>query len=166
MYKAILNNKVERIVNLNGNNKFIIGDKEYVIERFKDEPGLVTVKNGTLQHKIRILKVDKETKTFHLRINGIKHIVQIKDKFDRLLDELGFNSGNAVIINQIRAPMPGLIIKVDVRLGDQVSKGDKVLVLEAMKMENVIKSPVDGTVSEVKVAKGDGVVKNQVMIQF
>ena len=166
MYKTTLNNKVEQNVIKTDNNKFIINDKEYTIEGFGKEPGLITIKNGSLQHKVRILNVDIQSKTFKLRINGIKHSIQIKDRFDLLLDELGFNSRGTAALNQIIAPMPGLILEVSVRPGDKVNKGDKVLVLEAMKMENIIKSPGEGIVSEIRVAKGDSVEKNQVMIQF
>ena len=85
MYKTTLNSKVEQNVIQTDNNKFIIYDKEYTIEGFGKEPGLMTIKNGSLQHKVRILNVDIQSKTFKLRINGIKHSVQIKDRFDLLL---------------------------------------------------------------------------------
>jgi biotin carboxyl carrier protein len=165
MYKATLNNKVEQKIEKTGKNRFKIKGKEYTIERF-EESGLITIKNGRLEHKVRIHKVDSHNKTFQFRINGVKHTVQIKDRFDLLLDELGFNSRDTAALNQIKAPMPGLIIEVNIQPGDKVNKGDKVLVLEAMKMENVIKSPGEGIVSEVIVAKGDSVEKNQVLIKF
>ena len=69
-------------------------------------------------------------------------------------------------VNNVRAPMPGLIIDLKVRNGDTVKAGDALLILEAMKMENIIKAPGDATVKSVKVSKGDGVEKNQVLIEF
>ena len=62
--------------------------------------------------------------------------------------------------------MPGLIIDLKVKDGDQVKAGDPLLILEAMKMENIIKSPGDATVKSVKVTMGEGVEKNQVLIEF
>jgi biotin carboxyl carrier protein len=62
--------------------------------------------------------------------------------------------------------MPGLILDLKVKPGDEVKKGDVVLILEAMKMENSIKSPGDGIVKLVKVNLKDSVEKNQVLIQF
>ena len=62
--------------------------------------------------------------------------------------------------------MPGLIIQLLVKDGDEVKSGDTLLILEAMKMENIIKAPGDATVKSVKVRKGDGVEKNQVLIEF
>ena len=62
--------------------------------------------------------------------------------------------------------MPGMIIDLRVKAGDQVKAGDPLLVLEAMKMENIIKAPGEGTVKQVKIKKGDTVEKNQVLIEF
>jgi biotin carboxyl carrier protein len=62
--------------------------------------------------------------------------------------------------------MPGLIVDVGVEVGQDVKKGDKLLVLNAMKMENIIKAPADGKVRQVLVNNGQNVEKNQVLIQF
>jgi biotin carboxyl carrier protein len=62
--------------------------------------------------------------------------------------------------------MPGLILSVAVAEGQEVKKGDPLLILEAMKMENVIKAPADATVKVIKVRKGDSVDKNQVLVLF
>ena len=64
---------------------------------------------------------------------------------------------------QIKAPMPGNILKVNVKAGDKVSKGTVVAVLEAMKMENEIFAPADGTVVSVEVAQGTAVTADQVL---
>jgi biotin carboxyl carrier protein len=62
--------------------------------------------------------------------------------------------------------MPGLIVSVNVQPGDVVAKGDSILILEAMKMENNIKSPGEGTIKAIKIGKGDRVEKNQILIEF
>ena len=166
MYKARLNNRIEKEVEQIDDEKFSVGGKEYTVEKFKGEKGLLIARNGEQSFKIKVHNFDLDSKILQLRINGVKHHVEIKDRFDILLEKLGFNSKGAASINQIKAPMPGLIIEVNVSEGDSVSKGDKVLVLEAMKMENVIKSPGDGVVKEIKIKEGDSVEKNQVLIQF
>ena len=66
--------------------------------------------------------------------------------------------------DQILAPMPGKITKINVSTGQTVQVGDVLIVMEAMKMENILKSPADGVVKSVKVIKGDKVDKNQVMV--
>jgi biotin carboxyl carrier protein len=62
--------------------------------------------------------------------------------------------------------MPGLIIDLKIKTGDIVKPGDPLLILEAMKMENILKSPGEGTIKNVKVKKGDNVEKGQVLIEF
>ena len=65
---------------------------------------------------------------------------------------------------QVKAPMPGNILKVNVKTGDKVAKGAVVAVLEAMKMENEIFAPEDGTIASVEVAQGTSVTADQVII--
>ena len=62
--------------------------------------------------------------------------------------------------------MPGLVIEARVKVGDVVKKGGAVIVLEAMKMENILKSPSDGVVKKITVEKGAVVEKNQVLVIF
>ena len=59
----------------------------------------------------------------------------------------------------VTSPLPGVILELDCKEGDVVKKGQKLLVLEAMKMENVIESTCDGTITSVKVNKGDSVLE-------
>ena len=62
--------------------------------------------------------------------------------------------------------MPGLIVGIHVQSGDAVKKGDSLLILEAMKMENVLKAPADATVKAIRTTKGDRVEKGQVLVEF
>jgi biotin carboxyl carrier protein len=117
-------------------------------------------------YRAEVVKIDTATKTFTLKINGNIHTVSLKNKFDLLLDKMGMNNGLAGKVNNIKAPMPGLIINLKVKEGDVVKQGDPLLILEAMKMENIIKSSGDGVVKSVKIKKGDSVEKNQVLIEF
>jgi len=166
MYKALINNKDLINVDNSDINTFTIDGKIFNIEKYNPENGLILIKNGHLSYSINIHKVDYKNKSFELRLNGTKHSIMIKDKFDLLLDEMGYNTKANSALNQLKAPMPGLILEVNVSEGEKVNTGDKLLVLEAMKMENVIKSPGEGLVKEIKVTKGDSVEKNQVLIQF
>lgn len=113
-----------------------------------------------------IVEVDYDSKTFKLQLNGKIIELELKDKMDLLLEKMGISALDQNLVNDIKAPMPGLIIEIMVSAGDEVKKGDPLLILEAMKMENVIKASGDGTISEIKVNKGDSVEKNQLIIQF
>lgn len=117
-------------------------------------------------YKAEVVKSDRTTKTFTLKINNHIHTVEVKDKFDLLLEKLGMSSTAGSKVNTIKAPMPGLIIDVKIKSGDSVRINDPLLILEAMKMENVLKSPGEGIVKTVTVKKGDKVEKNQVLIEF
>jgi biotin carboxyl carrier protein len=66
----------------------------------------------------------------------------------------------------LKAPMPGLVVRVQVQPGDQVNPGSGVVVLEAMKMENELKAAAAGVVRAVRVAPGEAVEKGQVLVEF
>lgn len=117
-------------------------------------------------YQAEIITIEPETKSVTLRINQAMYQVQLKDRFDLLLEQMGMSSASASKVNDIKAPMPGLIVGVSVEPGSVVRKGDIVLILEAMKMENAIKAPGDGTVRTIRIAKGDRVEKNQVLLEF
>lgn len=116
--------------------------------------------------RAEIVEQDPAAKRFTVKVNGKYYPLALKDKFDELLEKMGMNANAGARVNHVRAPMPGLIITLKVKDGDEVKAGDTLLILEAMKMENIIKAPADATVKSVKVAMGDGVEKNQVLIEF
>ncbi|HEY4649971.1 MAG TPA: biotin/lipoyl-containing protein [Pontibacter sp.] len=113
-----------------------------------------------------LVSADYQAKAFTFKINGITHTLSVKDQFDLLLDKLGMSNANAQKVNDVKAPMPGLILEIKVQPGQEVKKGDPIMILEAMKMENILKSPGDGVVKEIKVAVRQNVEKNQVLILF
>lgn len=113
-----------------------------------------------------LIEMDAAAKTVKLSINGHPYNVQLKDRFDLLLEQMGMSGATSAKVDSIKAPMPGLIVGIKVQVGDAVKKGDAVLILEAMKMENLIKAPGEGTIRSIRVQKGDRVEKNQVLIEF
>lgn len=113
-----------------------------------------------------ILEADYQTKSFLIKINKSKYSISLKDRFDILLDQLGMNIANTAKINDLKAPMPGLIVDIKVQVGDTVKKGDTILILEAMKMENILKASGDGKIKAIKISIKQNVEKNQVMIEF
>ena len=79
---------------------------------------------------------------------------------------MGLSNLLAAKVSEIKAPMPGMVLKVLVEEGAEIKKGDNLFVLEAMKMENIIKSPADVVVKTIKIKPGDKVEKGQILIQF
>lgn len=107
-----------------------------------------------------------EDKKLFVKINNSPYTLDIKDKYDELLHNLGLDNLASKKVNDIKAPMPGMVLNILVAEGQEVKKGDALIVLEAMKMENILKSPTDGTIKKIAIKKGVAVEKNQILIQF
>lgn len=110
--------------------------------------------------------VHREGKQFSWKINEVFYPLELQDNLDQMLEKLGFDSSSAKKLNELKSPMPGLVLKVLVEAGTEVKTGDPLLVLESMKMENLIKSPGDGSISEIKISVGQTVEKGAVMMKF
>lgn len=121
---------------------------------------------GSNSYLVELVHIDKEAKLVQLKINNTLYQVALKDEMDALLENLGMDTLLESKAEDLKAPMPGLILEVAVEAGQNVAKGDKLLILEAMKMENVIKAPADGVVGQVHISVGDSVDNGQVLIGF
>ena len=117
-------------------------------------------------YNVEILSIKPEEKSFFIKVDGIKYHLNAKDKYDELLHSLGMDNLTSKKVADLKAPMPGLVLEISVEVGQEVAKGDTLLILEAMKMENVIKSPTDGVVKSISVNKTETVEKNQVILNF
>jgi biotin carboxyl carrier protein len=113
---------------------------------------------------IEFIETDETGKQLTIMVNGQKQVVQVQDQFDALLKQLGMDKMVSAKINEVKAPMPGLVLRILVTEGQAVQKGDALLVLEAMKMENIIKAAGEGLVKTIKVEPKLAVDKNQVML--
>lgn len=116
--------------------------------------------------KAEIINSDFLKKNYTVKINSNIYEIDISNELDLLIEDMGLSLGSAQIINDIKAPMPGLILDVLVQVGDTVKEGDYLLVLEAMKMENTLTALGDGVVKSVSVTKGEKVEKNQMLIEM
>lgn len=164
MYKADVNGSLFTVTSDEGS--FLVDGDILNWDIIKIADGYFHILLHNKSYKAEVLVADIATKTFSFKINGRVFSVKLRDKFDLLLEKLGMNNGTAGKVNNIKAPMPGLIIDLRVKEGDHVKAGDPLLILEAMKMENIIKASGDSVVKTVKVKKGDSVEKNQVLIEF
>jgi biotin carboxyl carrier protein len=117
-------------------------------------------------YEATLISADYTNKSLHIKINKNSYQVAVKDQFDQLIDQLGFATTSSKKLNNIKAPMPGLVLDILVKKGDTIQAGDSVLILEAMKMENVLKAEGEAIVKEITVDKGNAVDKNQILIEF
>ena len=113
-----------------------------------------------------ILKVDYKEKSFLIKVNGQCINVKVQDRFDLLLSKLGMIELVSKKINCIKSPMPGLILEILVKPGQEIKMGEPILILEAMKMENIIKAPTNVVIKNIKATKGKPVEKNELLIEF
>ena len=115
---------------------------------------------------VSVKEVNHELKRYQIQIDGRTYQVQILDAVDQQILKMNLKSKKSNQLKELRAPMPGLVRQVNVQVGDQVDSGDALFILEAMKMENVLKSPVNGLVSDLFVKPGESVEKNQILLSF
>lgn len=130
-----------------------------------DEQMYHVIRNGQ-SYRAELISWNKEQKSFVFRIEGFEVETVVQDKFDLLLEKMGINDGAAQKMKELKAPMPGLIIGVSVEEGQNVEAGTPLIVLEAMKMENIIRAQGEGIVKKINVQAGNSVEKNQVLIIF
>lgn len=114
----------------------------------------------------QITESNYNKKAYKVKINNNTYNIDIFNNLDQLIKDLGFEIGNSKKVDKIIAPMPGLILDIQVNIGDEVQENDPLLILEAMKMENIISSPRDGIIKSIAAVKGDAVDKNQLLIEF
>jgi len=123
---------------------FSVDGKIYVISTAKDEEG-----NLKIYHDGNLFEIESKTAKEELLE---KYMIGIGSASDKT--------------KQIKAPMPGLVVKINCAVGDQMKKGDKPIVIEAMKMENALSSPGSGTVKSINVSEGQAVEKNTLLIEL
>lgn len=165
MYKVKVNQQYDFEIEAGHDALWVNGSPVVLDEQtLHDRCSHILYKNRS--YTVETVSLDREEKQAVIKVNGTLYQVAVADQFDLLLKQLGMDNLAVNKVQQIKAPMPGLVLNVLVNDGDEVKKGDNLLVLEAMKMENMIKSPSDGTIKKINVVKGDKVEKNEVLIHF
>ena len=165
--KIVGENKKEFKVELdNTGNSGLLNGGAFAWDVIKTKGNSYSIIKDNKSYNLEVLEVKAEEKLFVIKVDGIKYQFNAKDKYDELLHSLGMDNLASKKVSDLKAPMPGLVLEISVKGGQQVSKGDALLILEAMKMENVIKSPTDGVIKSISVNKGETVEKNQLILNF
>lgn len=110
--------------------------------------------------------LSSEGKSYRIKLGSNIYELNLEDEHDLLLRNLGMEDTSSAKAKNLKAPMPGMVLDVLIETGQQVSKNDPLLILEAMKMENIIKAPADGFISKISISTGQAVEKNELLIEF
>lgn len=113
-----------------------------------------------------LVAADIASKKLTIQIEGENFVVEIKDELDLVLEKMGFGLVANKQIKEIKAPMPGLVLEIAVSAGQVVNEGDKILILQAMKMENSIVIHANATIKKIAVSAGQAVEKGQVLVEL
>ena len=124
---------------------------------------LVTI--GDAVHRVTARR-DGPRGSYVLRMDGRRYQVEALDERTRAIRDLSTVASGPVGPQPVRAPMPGLIVRIDVKPGDQVLAAQGVAAIEAMKMENELRAPAAGRVKAVHVAIGQAVEKGALLVEF
>lgn len=165
MYQVKVNDKFNFVVKTE-NKQLKVNEEVIELDHIKLNENSTHVLYQNKSYLIEVVELVKEEKTAVVKINGNIYTLNIEDQYDQLLKQLGMDNLAVSKILQVKAPMPGLVLNVLATEGDEIKKGDSLLVLEAMKMENMIKSPTDGVIKKIAVKQGDKVEKNELLISF
>ncbi len=117
-------------------------------------------------YEIELVESNYNQNLFSIKVNGNIYEVKAKNTLEQLLEKMGIDEASSSKVSELKAPMPGAVISIEVSEGQTISKGDPLLILEAMKMENVLKSPTDGVVKSILTTQGTNVDKNDVLVVF
>lgn len=136
------------------------------LDAIKTNQGTFHILHNIKSYQAEIVSSDFYGKNYTVKINNNHYHIDISTHLDQLIKKMGFELGAAKQVDSIKAPMPGLILDIMVKEGQEVKEDDGLLILEAMKMENIISSPRDGVIKSVNVSKGDAIDKNHLLIEF
>lgn len=165
LFKAKVNEEFDFIIEKIKQQFVVNGQEEdYDIQQIDSTTFHIIYKQKS--YKVDILSADESGRGLRIKVNKHVYDVTVKDEQDVLLEELGIADEDEQSASELRAPMPGLIIDVLVTPGQQVVKGDALIVLKAMKMENVLKSPKEGMIQAINVDVGEKIEKDTLLIQF
>lgn len=128
--------------------------------------GLVSILYNNKSYTAFVESVDRKAKEVKLNIEGNSYSVALKEPIDQLLSSMGMDMRAMQKIEPVKAPMPGMVLKVLVEPGQQINKGDGLLILEAMKMENILKAAAPATVKAIKINEKTAVEKGAVLIEL
>ena len=140
--------------------------KKIVVEQIEFEKKITSLRINGKKYDCKLIYFDKENNSYTIKVNGQLIVVNTFFPIDNVVSKIGLKNTGSQKVNELRSPMPGLIIEIPVSKGDIIKKDQSLIILEAMKMENVLTSPINGKIADIKVNVQDTVEKNNLLITF
>ncbi len=162
-YATTINEKTY-IIEINDDRKVVVNGVEYAVdfESVAGQPVYSLLINGRSYEAYVAAAEDQEE--WQVLLHGELSSVLVEDEREKRLRQAAGGVATAGGEYHLKAPMPGLIVAVQVSEGQAVAKGDILIILESMKMQNELKCPRDGTITRIKVKPGEGVEQGQQLI--
>jgi biotin carboxyl carrier protein len=136
------------------------------IDLLKRSAGSFHIIEKNKSFAVKLEKSDFNNREYVINVNANNYTVKISNEIDQLIKEMGFTIGSSIKANSIKAPMPGIILSVNVEENQEVKEGDTLLILEAMKMENAISAPKTGVIKSIYAKSGETVDKGALLIEM
>ena len=136
------------------------------IEKIDIERNSVNLRIGNNKYHCKLLKKYPEKNSYYIKVNGTLIELEKKHHYSDAISKIRKYTNSDQKVNKLVSPMPGLILEIQIEVGKKVKKDEPLIILEAMKMENVLCSPVDGVIKEILVNPKQTVEKNSVLIKF
>lgn len=158
-----INNR-KHSVKINNCSEVEINNRKVTAEFSQINNNAYLLKFGNKVFEITAHKLEKDK--YGLLIDGCYFDALVRTQLQENANDLQKNKNVTSKKLNIKAPMPGLLLKLKKNIGDYVKAGEPLLILEAMKMENEIRSPIDGIVKEILFKEGQPVEKNSIILTF
>ena len=164
-YNIIYNENKAHEIELKDNKIIIDGQNADIdlVHIYKEKYHII---DNNESFNIEVVRADFQNKIFEIKVNDTIYPIQLEDELDMLLEKMGMSAVGSNTMDNVKAPMPGLVLRITVEVGQEVNKGDNLIVLEAMKMENIIKATGIGKVKNILVTEKQAVEKNQLLIEM
>ena len=123
MYEVLVNNKHVFQVD-KGNKNLCLGDHPVKWDKISLKEGHFSILWDHVHYDAELVHFDRKAKSLEIKVNGNLYSVNVQDQFDQLLEKLGMDLGASAKINEVKAPMPGMVLNVKVEAGQVVAKDD------------------------------------------
>lgn len=149
---------------LTENGNFIYDSKSLSANIDFTEDGFLMMTMNGITYPVEILR--KHQNEYELLVNGVSYYFSVETPFSVQRKKMLIAQADESTTIQLKAPMPGKILKVMVKTGDTVKSGDTLLILEAMKMQNAILASTKGIIKKVLIKEGDTTSKSDLLIEL